>query len=108
MSKSLTWTALKETLETTGYPCAYDHFDADETLNNFIAVIESEVKHLYADNINIDEFIKYDIEFYSRDKDIEGEKKIETALQSIGVAWKREPSIWISEAQRYLTVYKTR
>ena len=58
-----------------------------------------------ADNLNLIKEHDYTIELYAYKADHESEVSIESVLDTLGIAYEKEPRYWIQEEQLYQVVY---
>lgn len=76
-------------LKSTGLPVSYHHFDTRPTLP-YIVYLSTNPNNFGADDtvyISSDEF---NIELYTKKKDLTSEAKVETALNNAGIYWDKE------------------
>lgn len=80
---------VKDLLETTGLPVAYDFFPEEAFPGYpFIVYREERTENMSADGIVYEVIRKIRVELYTRQKDTVSEGKVETALSS--VFWNKE------------------
>ena len=59
-----------------------------------------------ADSLNLIKEHGYTIEVYSKRADAEAEKRIETALDELGIEFEKQARYWIDQEQLYQVVYE--
>lgn len=103
---------LKETLDMTGLPIAYDHFT--ETAQTpipslpFIVYREENSAHLFADDTVYKRVTDFSIELYTERKDIEQEQRLESLLLENGLPFSFSESVWIEEEKMLVKYYNVR
>lgn len=92
-------------LNELGLPYAYDHFaEGDDPSVPFICLRNTGTDNFSADGRVFVRVLKVDIELYTDRKDIPTERKLEEALDTMGVFWNREET-WIESEKLYEAVY---
>ena len=87
---------LKIILESTGLPVVYNSWEKAPKLP-YIVFIQSGSSNILADNKVFFKVKNYDIELYSKSKDLESEKKLESVLDENDIYYESSGDIEIKE-----------
>lgn len=98
-------TEFYQALKTLDVPVAYNHFDAQPKSIPFIAYTDQGKDTFLADDTIYAKSTNIRIELYTTKKDLEMEEKLENLLDSIGLIWSDEPTIYIKSEKLFLHAY---
>lgn len=80
----MTLKEIKELLEASGYPVAYEHFEETEVPSMpFICYAEVGSNNFGADGVVYQPIKRIEVQLFTKKKDIEAEGKVEEALSSL-------------------------
>ena len=95
---------LKETLEASGLPVTYREWTEGEVPPlPWICYLTEETKNLFADGVVYYSFDFVAVELYTRFKEPQTEKKVESVLS--GFHWKKSQD-YLSTERCYITIYE--
>ncbi len=94
---------LYKILKTTGLPVAYSHFTRKAEPPFVVYFVDGE-DGIFADNKIYAKLIDYEIELYTKNKDLESEKKIEEVLEKNQINYIKETT-WINDEKLYQVVF---
>lgn len=101
----MTYQEVSNIIEGFGFPCAYYQFKETGQQPPFVCWFFTGINDLYADNINYQRIARLVIEFYTDEKDFEGETLIETALTGSGLSYTKAED-YIDSEKMHETVYE--
>ena len=99
----MTLAELKKTLDATGYPVAYSHFNSTQSLP-FITYLVSYTSNFMADNKVHKKINNIQVELYTKLKDLKAEEKLETVLDNAELPYQATET-WLSSENMYQRVY---
>lgn len=98
-------------LKATGFPVAYSHFNA--TTNTplpsppYITYLSAYSSNMKADNKVYKKIDNFQIELYTKTKDLVSEKKLEDLLNMNEIAYESTET-WIESEQLFQKIYEVR
>ena len=92
-----------QTLQSTGLPCAYSHFKTPQS-PPYLVYIGNGQDNLDADNTHYWRNNRYQVEYYSTDKNEQNEAAIENALLGNGFLYDKSEDVYI-EAEGVFVIY---
>lgn len=93
-------------LKSTGFPVAYSHFE-EKTPPPYITYLSQYSSNFIADNRVYKKIDNIQIELYTRQKDLEVEKKLEDLLDENEIAYETTES-WIDSEKLFQRIYEVR
>lgn len=102
----MTLQQLKEILDQTGYPVAYNHFSSEPTVP-FIVYRLPTSDNFFADGAVYHDVDNIEIELYTDKKDLTAEKKLEDLLKTNELPFQYYES-WIESEKLLQKLYETR
>lgn len=101
----MTYQDIYRFIDGLGYDCAYYQFSETGQEPPFICWFFPDADDVYADNVNYQRIVRLVIEFYTDEKDFEGEQTIEAALTQGGFSYSKAES-YIESERMHETVYE--
>lgn len=101
----MTYQEVYQFVDGLGYDCAYYQFDETGQQPPFICWYFPDINDVYADNINYQRIVRLVIEFYTNEKDFNGEQTIEAALTQGGFSYSKTET-YIDSERMHETVYE--
>lgn len=92
-------------LEEIGIPFAYDHFaEGDAPDPPFICYLAPASDNFSADGRVYLRISEVHVELYTDAKDLESERRVESALDAHGIFWERDET-WIESERLFEAIY---
>lgn len=101
----ITQERLKEILEATEFPVAYDHFISEPKLP-FILFMRLRSPNFYADDKVFERVNRWQIILVTEKKSRATEKKLEAILDEFGIPYSVEDEAYIKEERVYQIMYE--
>lgn len=105
----MTLQELAQILKSTGYPVAYSHFKKDSNTPPprppFICYVVAYSSNFFADDRVHKKIDQVQVELYTTIKDLEAEKKVETALENAGLVYETTET-FIESEQLFQKIYE--
>lgn len=95
---------LKQILDETGYPVAYDHFEQAQEAP-FLLFAMPYTNNVFADDKVLKVRNRWNVYLATEKKDIAAEQTIENVLDSHIIAWNKSES-YIEDEKLYQTIYE--
>lgn len=105
----MTQAELYKHLKSIGMPVKYHHFDVDE--NNpppsppYLIYLFSYSSDIIADNTNYVPISNFQVELYTKEKDLATEKLVENKFRELEMAYSKM-EFWIEKEKLYQIVYQ--
>ena len=97
---------LKNLLEATGLPVAFNHFDEEESVElPFIVYSTPRDEKIYADGHVVYRYTDIIVELYTSIKDQATEARLETILEENQLHYEKS-QVWVSQENLYQTLYE--
>ena len=98
--------SIMETLQGTGLPCCYSHFE-EKVEPPFIVYIQGGQNQFSADDTRFWHRNTYQIEYYFNKKNSRAEAAIEEALLSAGYKFTRSGDVYLDDEDVFVVYYYT-
>lgn len=98
---------LFEILQQTGLPCAYSHFDEENSpaAPPYIVYLGGGQDNFEADNTYYYQWNRYQIEYYFTKKDEDAEAQIEQLLLANGYLYDKSEDVYIEDEGVFVIYY---
>lgn len=101
----MTLVELKQLLDQTGYPVAYNHFSSTNAPNPpFIVYMSPSTSNFLADNKVYSKVNNVTVELYTNYKDLAAEQKLESLFDANDIPWNAD-EVWIESEQLFQRIY---
>jgi hypothetical protein len=102
----MTQQELYQALQTTGLPLAYSHFpEGSAPTPPYIVYLYTYSSDIMADNHNYVGRGNWQVELYSKSKDLANEKKVQDLLKSLRLPY-RKTEAWLASEKLRQVVYE--
>lgn len=95
-----------EIIKTVGFPVAYHHFEeGQEPKKPYLVYLYPKTNNFSADGIVYQGIFQLHIELYTKEKDVEAERKVEAVLREHGFFYERTEG-YITSEKMYEVLYE--